>query len=80
MQKVSDSKREGVTGAFALSYVPMVCHRDCPDRSWDCHGRCKDYMEYREACDRELHKKNLQRDVVDTVCDRIANREKLHRK
>lgn len=80
MREVSTGKRKGVKPGFALSPVPIVCPPDCPDRSWDCHGRCKQYKDYREACDKVLHEHDLQRDVVDTVCDRIANREKLHRK
>lgn len=79
MREVSKGKRKGLRD-FALSPVPMVCRRGCPDRTWDCHGRCEQYKAYREACDMALHEKELQRDVVGTVCDRMANREKQNRR
>ena len=79
MWKVSESKCKGVMD-LALSPVPMVCRRGCPDRTWDCHGYCERYKAYREACDMVLHEQKLQRDVTGTVCDRIAKREKNNRK
>lgn len=50
---------------FALNPVKMVCNRECPDRTYDCHGKCERYAQYRAECDELKHQKELERDVMD---------------
>ena len=81
VREESESKRKGVKERdFALSPVPIVCKRGCPDRSWNCHASCERYKAYREACDIVLHEKELEREIINVACDRITKREKLNRR
>ena len=67
---------EGVTR------VPTECKRDCPDRSWDCHAKCKTYAEYRAKCDAEMEKRALEREVMNEIGDtseRIRKRRRERR-
>lgn len=50
---------------ITLTLVKMVCTRSCPDRTYDCHGKCERYAEYRAKCDNHLHQKVLEREVND---------------
>ena len=52
---------------IVITPVKIVCKRDCPDRAWDCHGKCPEYSKYRAKCDAEMHKRNLERDVSEAI-------------
>lgn len=54
---------------LALVYIKPVCKRNCPDRTWDCHTWCEKYKAYRAECDRLIHQKDLDRDVVMAIGD-----------
>ena len=60
---------------LAISGVKPVCSRDCPDRSWDCHGKCEKYKAYREQCDEEMmerfKKVQFNRDVNEAVSQAV---------
>ena len=34
-----------------LSGIP--CKPDCPRRSWDCHPKCPEYIDYKKSSDAE---------------------------
>ena len=40
-----------------ISAIKSVCKPDCPDRSWDCHGKCEKYKAYRAECDKAMEKR-----------------------
>jgi len=56
---------------LAISEIKPVCKRDCPDRSWDCHGRCEKYKAYREKCDiameERMRENQFRKEVNDAV-------------
>lgn len=46
------------------------CTKDCPDRAWDCHGKCKKYLDYFEkhAVEREkIFEKKVQHYILDDL-------------
>lgn len=51
-----------------LTSVKPVC-KDCPNRSFDCHGKCETYIKYRAGCDEVIHQRNLKRDVINAIGD-----------
>ena len=52
---------------FTLTPVKMICRRSCPDRTYDCHGKCEKYIQYRAECDNLLHQKDLEREVMEAA-------------
>jgi hypothetical protein len=70
---LGDISRPGVTR------VPPECKRDCPNRSWDCHPKCDIYIKYRAKCDEEMKKRDLERVVMNEVCDTVERIRKKRR-
>lgn len=60
---------------LAISGVKPVCKRDCPDRSYDCHGKCEKYKTFREQCDEAMierfKKAQLTREVNEAVSEAV---------
>ena len=58
-----------------LTNVKPVCGKDCPDRSYKCHGKCEKYKAYRDQCDAEMlgrfQKNQLKREVNDAVLQAV---------
>lgn len=55
--------------AIALNPVKIKCPRKCPDRTFDCHGKCRKYAEYRADCDNAIQQRTLKRDVDQAIGD-----------
>ena len=60
---------------IVISTVKPTCGKDCPDRSWDCHGKCEKYKAYRAECDNALNKrfreKEGERDMYREISQAI---------
>lgn len=54
---------------LALTEIKPVCRADCPNRTFDCHGKCERYIRYRAECDEAIHQRNLKRDVITAIGD-----------
>lgn len=39
----------------------IPCKPNCPRRTWDCHGKCPDYAEYKMLSDEERERIHKQR-------------------
>ena len=39
----------------------IPCKPDCPNRSWDCHGKCPDYAEFKRLSDEEREQVHIRR-------------------
>ena len=62
---------------LGISSIKTVCKPDCPDRSWDCHGKCEKYKVYRAACDKEMedrYQKNQFASEVNTAVSKAVKR------
>ena len=55
--------------AIAINPAKMKCRKDCPDRTFDCHGKCKKYAEYRADCDEQIQQRAFKRDVDSYITD-----------
>lgn len=81
MREISENTVKGFRRPLlGICPVPIVCHKGCMERSWDCHAKCERYKAYREACDLALHERYLNQDVIEAVTDRIRQRERIERK
>lgn len=67
-----------------LTTVKPVCEKDCPDRNWDCHGKCEKYKAFRAECDIALKKrfqeKEGERDVnkaINKAIKRLAGQRRI---
>lgn len=56
---------------ICINPAKIKCQRKCPDRTFDCHGKCRKYAEYRAECDKEIKKRALKRDVDYAIGDAI---------
>lgn len=54
---------------ISLNPVKIKCPRNCPDRTFDCHGKCRKYAEYRADCDKEIQKRTRKREVDQAIGD-----------
>lgn len=55
--------------AMSINPAKMKCTKDCPDRTFDCHVKCKKYAEYRADCDRAIQQRTFEREVNQAIGD-----------
>ena len=55
----------GYKKKLPLTNVPPICPPDCPNRAFDCHGKCKDYADYQKRCEEEREKRLLKCQVTE---------------
>lgn len=57
------------------------CTPNCPNRSWDCHGKCEEYLKYakknEEERERIFKKKQIHYILDDLEGDRYYRLEKF---
>lgn len=64
--------------ALPRARVPIPCHKDCPQRSSDCHAGCERYAKY-VAYRRFIYGKRLQDwDVNEMEYNRMVRRGKYY--
>lgn len=62
------------------------CTKDCPDRSWDCHGKCKRYLDARAENDKKRQEikrlakatddyDNYRNNVIENIRERRRRRK-----
>lgn len=56
---------------MALTPVKMVCKKDCPDRAFDCHTKCKEYADYRAECDEQIRKRLRESELNEALSNAI---------
>lgn len=49
-------------------YKIDCCKKDCPKRSGDCHGTCKEYKEQRRELD-ETNAERIKKNIINKGLD-----------
>lgn len=62
-----------------LCPVPYPCKRNCPRRAFDCHGRCKEYADYRAEVDRLDGKHQRDSEVEEAISGAIKRMSRKRR-
>lgn len=62
-----------------VTRVKPVCKPDCPKRTYDCHTKCEKYIIYRQECDAEMKRRDLERVVLGEFADTSERIRKARR-
>lgn len=41
--------------------MKQPCAKDCPNRAWDCHGKCKEWLEYEKERNAEYERRGKEK-------------------
>ena len=54
---------------LVLTKIKPCCPPDCPNRKYDCHGKCETYLKYRAECDEQIRLRKLEYEVTNAIGD-----------